>query len=120
MRMIACLDFTYVSGGVRPASFDAMPSMNFLIADLSMLPPTDRSRLLSDFTPAALRNELQREVSPTAGRLSEAFLDAYPAAIVESRLGPSQEPVLCLGQPGEEEQLVWDRDRAPYGYLWSE
>ncbi|MFC7396640.1 hypothetical protein ACFQU1_05470 [Chelatococcus sp. GCM10030263] len=116
MRLLSKDNAFRVSGGVELGSSDLIPATDLLLVDLSRLPPADRSRLLDAFTPAALRREVQREAAPTAGILSEAFIGDYSVAIVESRLGPSQDPVICIGQAGEEEAVVWDRSAIPYSY----
>jgi hypothetical protein len=120
MRLITCHDCARISGSMQLDAFDAMPGRDIWLIDLSVLPPAERSKALADFTPAALRAEIHREAAPTAGTLSESFIADYSVAVIESRLGHSSDPVICLGLTGEDEQLVWADAGTLYSYRWSE
>jgi len=116
MRTIGPEESPRIAGRDMSAPFAMISATDVMLAQLSTLPPIERSKLLAQFTPEALHKELQREASPTAGILSESFFGDYSVAIVESRVGASQEPVICVGQPGEEEDVVWEHSGAPYSY----
>jgi hypothetical protein len=109
-----------VAGGISPEELrQETADMKEWLAGQGLSPPLWRS-FLNEFGPAAVRRELEREASPTAGLLSEDFILHYTDASAAVALHGDRftAPIVCIGQvdQAEDEELVFGHAGAYYAY----